>query len=447
MFDAIVTGETLEFEKFKRFENMTAEEITSFSLKEYDDLEEKRWYDNAFSAAKELANWIDGAPVLSEYMQSMVAEPTDYHHYLFGDLLKDYNSATAMNKKAEVPGSGYIEKLLDFSDNHFHIGELYMEYIKGSCASEDSAGELCDFCVETPWVGPKMDRIPCPYPDYSVLPEFHYKDVFDTPKAGRTIDDYNPRHALRQAFAQGESVDLDDFSQKFIVSKDLAKDYIDHLIHLQMLDYLKVIRAKERDHKKQTRQEKPYEEYEWGELCRSGDIAKLTKQELSKYLNHHRLSDKGIKADMVKRITYHMSQSAPTEITADPADLIEDESSESGDEDEAEIEDEDEMEVIQIGSDAEETDEEESSEDEEEPTVKKPRPRRSKRRKTDKNSEPEEICSDSNEQEHDSDIMNSSEAKENESDISSDDEPVVKIPTRSKRGRIYKANQDDAFVY
>ena len=43
--------------------------------------------------------------------------------------------------------------------------------------------------------------------------------------------------------------------------------------------------------------------------------------------------------------------------------------------------------------------------------------------------------------------MNSSEAKENESDISSDDEPVVKIPTRSKRGRIYKANQDDAFVY
>ena len=51
-----------------------------------------------------------------------------------------------------------------------------------------------------------------------------------------------------------------------------------------------------------------------------------------------------------------MSQSAPTEITADPADLlIEDESSESGDEDEAEIEDEDEMEVIQIGSDAGET--------------------------------------------------------------------------------------------
>ena len=77
---------------------------------------------------------------------------------------------------------------------------------------------------------------------------------------------------------------------------------------------------------------------------------------------------------MVKRITYHMSQSAPTEITADPADFIEDESSESGDEDEAEIEDEDEMEVIQIGSDAEETDEEESSEDEEEPTVKKPGP-------------------------------------------------------------------------
>ena len=33
---------------------------------------------------------------------------------------------------------------------------------------------------------------------------------------------------------------------------------------------------------------------------------------------------------MVKRITYHMSQSAPTEITVDPADLIEDESSETG---------------------------------------------------------------------------------------------------------------------
>ena len=99
------------------------------------------------------------------------------------------------------------------------------------------------------------------------------------------------------------------------------------------------------------------------------------------------------------------------------------------------------MEVIQIGSGAEENDEEESSQDEEETTVKNPRPRRSKRRKTDKNSEPKEICSDSNEQEDDSDIMNSSEAKENESDISSDDEPVVKIPTRSKRGRIIRLDK------
>ena len=61
----------------------------------------------------------------------------------------------------------------------------------------------------------------------------------------------------------------------------------------------------------------------------------------------HRLSGKGVKADMVKGITYHMSQSAPSEIPVDPADLIEDESSEAGDEDEAEIEDK--MEVIQIG--------------------------------------------------------------------------------------------------
>ena len=73
------------------------------------------------------------------------------------------------------------------------------------------------------------------------------------------------------------------FSNKFIVEKELVKD---HLLHLTTLERTKNLRKKDRLEKRQQRQQKSFEEYNWGTLCRTGEIQKLKIQELEKYLTH-----------------------------------------------------------------------------------------------------------------------------------------------------------------
>jgi hypothetical protein len=34
-------------------------------------------------------------------------------------------------KQKDIPGYYYIKQMVDFIDQHYHVGELYMEFIKG----------------------------------------------------------------------------------------------------------------------------------------------------------------------------------------------------------------------------------------------------------------------------------------------------------------------------
>jgi hypothetical protein len=54
-------------------------------------------------------------------------------------------------------------------DDHFVIGELYIEFVKMSCRNKN---QLCDFC-SSGWVGQVLKKTPKPYPNYDLLPEFH----------------------------------------------------------------------------------------------------------------------------------------------------------------------------------------------------------------------------------------------------------------------------------
>ena len=170
----------------------------------------------------------------------------------------------SVNNRGDMPGSAYIRKILEFNEKHVESGELYAEFLKGSCKEKD--GSLCEHCCvtdgpeEIAWTGPATERIPRPIPDQSALPEFKYLSVHtssnnDENGKKRIPDDWQPRSNIKKLFKQGKlSINASDaiteFSSKFIVDEKLVKSYIEHLSQLQSVNE---IRKQERRKEKQVR--------------------------------------------------------------------------------------------------------------------------------------------------------------------------------------------------
>ena len=173
---------------------------------------------------------------------------------------------------------------------------------------EEKVGANCSFCKE--WTGPLIDRCPKPFPDHSCLPEYHYLPYNNTPREGRNPDDWQPRVQLKKERGSGRLVLSDSesvaaFSDKFIVK---PKFVVEHLKHLEVVDFKKKKRAEERAKESQKAKEKNYEDYAWKDLCEDPTkLQKLRVPELNKYLKHHRLDKhlKSTKHDKVKVIARH----------------------------------------------------------------------------------------------------------------------------------------------
>ena len=136
---------------------MSKEEIANLSLQDYDKLEQQRMEFNAWEVAKEITNRIDGAPVLSEYIRALTAEPISNQRFFNKEELVKYVAASEASK-ASLPGSAYTRKIFTFMKTHYQFGELYMEYLKASCKTDEM--EACESCQASPWKGPRMERIP-----------------------------------------------------------------------------------------------------------------------------------------------------------------------------------------------------------------------------------------------------------------------------------------------
>ena len=68
----------------------------------------------------------------------------------------------------------------------------------------------------------------------------------------------------------------------------------------------KQICFKERQKKSVEVRVKRYDEYNWFDLSQRGELGKLKVEELNKYLHFHKLSLKGLKADKVRRVMFHI---------------------------------------------------------------------------------------------------------------------------------------------
>ena len=100
--------------------------------------------DNAWFVEKVIKGRIHDAPVLSEYITSVVSGKPNDLFFFNQKLLHEYSKKNSESAKGSVPGSNYFLKILTFWDIHDKRGELFMEYQKASCL--EVSGELCFHC-------------------------------------------------------------------------------------------------------------------------------------------------------------------------------------------------------------------------------------------------------------------------------------------------------------
>ena len=300
--DSIVDGATLKWEKYAKFHNLDDDAIANMTLHEYEAHEVKRMEMNAWFVTNELRDRIDGAPVFNEYINAYTTEESHNAFFLSKDLLKRYQSQQG-DKQKMLPGYHYIHQMNQFIQQHYHVGELFMEYIRGGCT--ESGEDLCPYCSENEWVSPTMDRIPQPIP--SATNPGHFEDVFETPIENRHVDDYAPRANLKKLFKQNEISSKDhekiyDFAITFAVDSEAVAAYIRHMEELKRTSDIK---AGERAKLKAEQKGKTYADFDWDELISNNRIANMTVAQLRLFLEEKHLSKVGNKRDKIERIKTH----------------------------------------------------------------------------------------------------------------------------------------------
>ncbi|CAB4017603.1 Transient receptor potential cation channel subfamily A member 1, partial [Paramuricea clavata] len=274
--DSIVDGATLQWNKHKRFDGLSDEDISKLTVKEFEEHETDRMEKNAWYCANEIRNRVDGAPVFNEFIKCYLT-PKQSPFFFNKKYLKQFQSCTAAESKQQVPGYHYITNVLNFIERHYRIGELYMEYIRDGCREN---GEVCKKCSEKDWVGPRFSRVPAPYPDPDK--PGHYMSVFNTPTTDnngqlREVDDVAPRAVIKRLYKAGtissDNVEqLKEVSSRYCVEEKDVASYVKHLEELKMMS---AIRENERRKKREKECSKTYEDYDWNTLIDSGKLNSL----------------------------------------------------------------------------------------------------------------------------------------------------------------------------
>ena len=115
----LLMGQTIEWETFKQFEGMSQREIEMLSVKEFEEVEEKRMQKNAWAVSRELVERIDGAPVLGERIKAYLSEDTTEHFFFNQKYLMQYISVSGQAAKDKIPGSAYVSKIIQFFNSHY----------------------------------------------------------------------------------------------------------------------------------------------------------------------------------------------------------------------------------------------------------------------------------------------------------------------------------------
>ena len=324
------------------------------------------WKKNAWKVAEEVTKIIDDEPgPAGDYMKSYVTTRQEQQFFFNTTYLLQYTSTKSDINRATVPGNAYFSKIEKFTQEHSESGEMYMEFLKGSCEKEKS--ERCEYCVSNAFCcSADIKHIPKPYPD-AQRPGLHYLPTKDTPTVGRSVDDFHPRVQLKAIFREDNSFfdnpdNIKDFSQKYVVTEDAIKMYVNHM---KLLSLRKEKRSKEKAEQREEEARKTYKDYDWEGMFHERSLSQLKVVELDKYIAHHNLGKYGTKKAKLEAIKENIIQELSKRIEREEDGKSDNESSSdsfsSDSEDDSEEED---CVLAEIGISSSE-EEEESTEEEE----------------------------------------------------------------------------------
>ena len=91
--------------------------------------------------------------------------------------------------------------MCDYINDHYDVGELYMEFVKDTCKVKKE--QQCASC-KNGWLGSMMGRIPRPFPDKEKL---RCTSVFESPAisldgTARLVDDFMRRLANKKSYKE-----------------------------------------------------------------------------------------------------------------------------------------------------------------------------------------------------------------------------------------------------
>ncbi len=323
--NAVCDGGALEWDFFKLFDG-DENKLAQCSPAELKNEEDQVMYKNALKICEDLVYRVDDAPgPAGDFMKAYVTPAKQF--FWDKQYLNRFIDCPVANRET-CPGHGWYEKLEHFIDTHIEIGDMHLEFLKGSCGNP----EQCDWCKSNPWIGPLLERSPKPFPDHSKLPDYTYLPHNET-QLNREIDDMQPRVQLRKLHkTQPSAEQILEFCDKYIVKEEYAREFLKHLDHLALTQEK---RSKEKAELKKEKLKKDYSEYDWNELAERNELRKLLVVELDKYLKHNNLTEYlGERKDQkVKAIRSHLGK-LEFESIMGPGDATQ--SDESNDEDEGE---------------------------------------------------------------------------------------------------------------
>ena len=262
--DALVDGSTLKWNHYGPLDGLTEDEVKNLSVTDLQKRENDCMEKNASKVAEEVTKIIDDEPgPAGDYMKSYVTPRQEKQLFFNTTYLLQYTSTKSEINRAKVPGNAYFSKIEKFTQEHGESGEMYMEFLRGSCEKEES--ERCEYCVSNDFCCcADIKHIPKPYPD-AQRPGLHYLATKDTPTVGRSVDDFHPRVQLKAIFSEDNSFfdnadNITDFSQKYLVTEDAIKTCVNHM---KLLSLRKEKRSKEKAEQHEEEARKTYKDYDW----------------------------------------------------------------------------------------------------------------------------------------------------------------------------------------
>ena len=146
MADSVVNGQRIEWEFHKLFDGISADKIEAMTLQEFERHQDERMKLNAYMVRDEVVKRIDGASCLKE---EIVAYPSPDDPFFFNKAeIYKHRTASNPNGDSKIPGIFYFQKITEdyrsYIQKHYHVGQLYMHFLKDRC-DESGSGSCSIF--------------------------------------------------------------------------------------------------------------------------------------------------------------------------------------------------------------------------------------------------------------------------------------------------------------